>query len=132
MDEAHLKSVPLFQGLSKRDRRRMCQLADVVDVPEGKDLVREDEFAYEFFVIEEGSVEVSRREGGHIADLGPGDFFGEMGMLQDLRRNASVVSRTPLTAIVMTSQDFRAMSREMPAVAERIRATVAERTRALG
>ena len=132
MDEAHLKSVPLFQGLSKRDRRRMCQLADVVDVPEGKDLVREDEFAYEFFVIEEGSVEVSRREGGHIADLGPGDFFGEMGMLEDLRRNASVVSRTPLTAIVMTSQDFRAMSREMPAVAERIRATVAERTRALG
>ena len=132
MDEAHLKSVPLFQGLSKRDRRRMCQLADVVDVPEGKDLVREDEFAYEFFVIEEGSVEVSRREGGHIADLGPGDFFGEMGMLQDLRRNASVVSRTPLTAIVMTPQDFRAMSREMPAVAERIRATVAERTRALG
>jgi cAMP-dependent protein kinase regulator len=131
MDEAHLKSIPLFQGLSKRDRRRMCQLADVIDVPEGKDLVREDEFAYEFFVIEEGSAEVSRREGGHIADLGPGDFFGEMGVLDDLRRNASVVSRTPVTAIVMTTQDFRAMSREMPAVAERIRTTVAERTRAL-
>ena len=132
MDEAHLKSVPLFQGLSKRDRRRMCQLADVVDVPQGTDLVREDEFAYEFFVIEEGEVEVSRHEGGHVANLGPGDFFGEMGVLDDVRRNASVVSRTALTAIVMTTQDFRAMSREMPAVAERIRATVAERTRALG
>ena len=131
MDEAHLRSLELFEGLSKRDRGRMAELADVVDVPVGKDLVREDEFAYEFFVIEEGSAEVSRRDGGHVADLGPGDCFGEMAILDHLRRNASVVSRTPVTAIVMTSQDFRAMSREMPAVAERIRAIVAERTRAL-
>src|SRR4051794_37825 len=100
MDEAHLSSVPLFEGLSKRDRRRMAQLADVVDLPAGTDLVRQDEVDYEFFVIEEGSAEVSRLEGGHVAHLGPGDCFGEMGMLDDLRRNASVVSRTPVTAIV--------------------------------
>ena len=57
MDEAHLRSLELFEGLSKRDRGRMAELADVVDVPAGKDLVREDKFAYEFFVIEEGSAE---------------------------------------------------------------------------
>ena len=132
MDEARLRSVPLFAGLSKRQRRRLAQLADEIDVPEGIDLVREGEFAYELFVIAEGTARVKRREGGDVAELGPGDCVGEMGVMGDLRRNASVVSTSAVIAIVMTPQDFHAMTREMPAVAGRIRALVAERTQALG
>jgi CRP-like cAMP-binding protein len=130
MDEGRLRSISLFEGLSKRQCRRLAQLADEIDLPEGRDLVREGEFAYELFVIAEGTARVSR-EGGDVADLGPGDCFGEMGVIGHLRRNASVVSTSPMTAIVMTPQDFRAMSREMPGVASRIQALVAERAQAL-
>src|SRR3954463_10302840 len=86
MDEAHLRSLELFEGLSNRDRGRMA--ADVVDVPAGKDLVREDKFAYEFFVIEEGSAEVSRRDGGHVADLGPGHRHDLAGLPRDVAGDA--------------------------------------------
>jgi CRP-like cAMP-binding protein len=131
MDEARLRSIKLFEGLSKRQRRRVAQLCDEVDVPEGLDLVREGEFAYELFVIADGTARVTRHEGGDVAELGPGDCFGEMGVIGDLRRNASVVSTSVVTAIVMTPQDFRAMTREMPTVAARIQGLVAERTQAL-
>jgi CRP/FNR family transcriptional regulator, cyclic AMP receptor protein len=131
MDEARLRSVALFEGLSKRECRRLAQLCDEVDVPEGVDLVREGEFAYELFVIAEGTARVTRHEGGDIAELGPGDCFGEMAVIGHLRRNASVISTSPMTAIVMTPQGFHAMTREMPTVAGRIQAMVAERTKAL-
>jgi CRP/FNR family cyclic AMP-dependent transcriptional regulator len=131
MHESRLKSVALFEELSARERSRIARVADEVEIPEGKDLVREGEFSYEFFLIEEGSVEVLRRDGGPVAALGPGDFFGEIGAIDDLRRNATVVTTSPLTAIVMTAHDLRAIAREMPALANRLRSAVQERTQAL-
>jgi CRP/FNR family transcriptional regulator, cyclic AMP receptor protein len=130
MDEAKLAKVPLFAPLSKKERKRVAQIADEVDVPAGKQLVGEGTFAYEFFLIEDGTAEV-RRGGQHVADLGPGDFFGEMGALANARRNATVTSSSPITAIVMTAQDFRHVAREMPAVAERIQQAVEEHSRAI-
>ena len=130
MDEARVKDLELFSALSKRERRQVAQHADEADVPEGRELVREGEFAYEFFVIESGRAEVVR-DGRHVADLGPGDFLGEMGIVAQATRNASVIARSPMTVVVMTEQDFRGMERAMPSVADRIRQAVEERSRAL-
>ena len=130
MDESRLASVELFSSLSKKERRQIAQHADEVDVPEGTQLLREGEFAYEFFVIEEGAAEVVR-DGNHVADLGPGDFMGEMGIVGQTQRNASVVARSPLKVIVLTEQDFRGISRSYPEVAQRIQQAVEERCRTL-
>ena len=130
MDESRLASVELFSSLSKKERRQIAQHADEVDVAEGSQLLREGEFAYEFFVIEEGSAEVVR-DGDHVADLGPGDFMGEMGIVGQTQRNASVVARSPLKVIVLTEQDFRGISRSYPDVAKRIQEAVEERCRTL-
>lgn len=76
MEESQLRSVPLFQSLSSEERRAVAQHADQIEVPEGTELVRQGEFAYEFFVIEEGTAEVTRDD-ERVAELGPGDFLGE-------------------------------------------------------
>jgi len=127
MDERRLASVPLFASLSKKERAEIARCADEVDVQEGKQLVKEGSYSYEFFVIEDGEAEVLRHD-EHLADLGPGDYFGEMGILGHAQRNATVVARTPLTAIVMTDRGLRRMEREMPQLADTLRAKVAERT----
>jgi CRP/FNR family cyclic AMP-dependent transcriptional regulator len=130
MDESHLKAVPLFGSLAKRELRAIAHCADELNVEEGRKLVREGEFSYEFFAIVEGAAEVIR-EGDHVADLGPGDFMGEMGLLTHDRRNATVVARSPMTVIVMTGPDFRNIEHEMPSVAARVRSAMEERSRAL-
>jgi CRP/FNR family cyclic AMP-dependent transcriptional regulator len=126
MDESQLASIDLFSSLSKRERKEIANRADEIEVPEGTNLVREGEFAYEFFVIEEGSVEVVR-DGEHVADLGPGDFLGEMGIVTRAPRNASVVAREPTRVMVLSEQDFRGVARSFPSVAEQIREAVRER-----
>jgi CRP/FNR family cyclic AMP-dependent transcriptional regulator len=130
MDEARLQAIPLFAGLKKKDRRAVAQQADEVDVEPGRHLVREGEFAYEFFAIEEGTAEVRRGE-QYLAELGPGDFFGEMGLVGDVQRNASVIAVSPLTAVVMTASAFRQIDRDLPEVAKQIRKAIEERCRHL-
>jgi CRP-like cAMP-binding protein len=126
MDEARLGAVPLFAGLAKKERRRVAQRADEVDIQPGRHLVREGEFSYEFFVIEEGTAEV-RRGDQYLDELGPGDFFGEMGLIGDTPRNATVIATSPVTAIVMTGSAFRQIDRELPAIARKIRKAIEER-----
>jgi CRP/FNR family transcriptional regulator, cyclic AMP receptor protein len=130
MDESRLASIELFSSLSKRERTELANRADEIDVPEGTHLVREGEFAYEFFVIEDGSAEVLR-DGEHIADLGPGDFLGEMGIVTRSPRNASVVAREPTRVMVLSEQEFRGVARSFPSVAEQIREAVRERSKPL-
>ena len=130
MEESELRSVPLFESLSADERRTFAQHADEIDVPEDTELVRQGEFAYEFFVIVEGSAEVLR-DGERIAELGPGDFLGEMGIVAKAVRNATVVTTSPARVIAMTGQAFRSMARTSPAVADRITAAVEERCHAM-
>ena len=130
MDEARLASVPLFAGLSRKERRSVAQRADEVDVESGRALVREGDYAYAFFAIEDGTAEVRRGE-QHLAELGPGDFFGETGLIEDAPRNATVVATSPLTAVVMTGSAFRQIDRELPKVAKQIRKAIDERCRQL-
>lgn len=131
MDAEGLKSVPLFSSLSEDARREFAVWVDELKVSKGKHLVDEGDYAYDLFVIEEGEAEVTR-ESERVADLGPGDFFGEIGVLaKDARRTASVVTTSSMRAIVMAAHELRVIANEMPEVAERLRAAIAERTKQL-
>jgi len=130
MDEKKVDSIPLFAGLSKKERKAVAQHADELRFEEGRQLVREGSFPYEFFILEEGNAEVTH-DGEHLADLGPGDFFGEMALVGRTRRNASVTTTSPGKAVVMTGQAFRQMKRDMPAVCQRITQEVEERGRSI-
>ena len=127
MDEAQLQQLPLFAGLSKRERKRLAPLIDEVDVEPGRTLASEGELAYELFVIEDGTAEISRA-GVAIAVLGPGDFFGEIALLDEGRRRTStVVATSSMRLAVLQGHDVRVIERELPAVAGRIRAAIEER-----
>jgi CRP/FNR family cyclic AMP-dependent transcriptional regulator len=126
MDAARLKTIPLFAELSEREREQVARWADELDVSEGKHLVDEGRFAHEFFVIEEGTAEV-RHGDQKLTDLGPGDFFGEIALVEHQRRTASVIATSPMRTIVMFGRDFSQMEAEMPSVAARIRQAIEER-----
>ena len=130
MDAKHLEGIALFERLSARERAEVARQADEIDVEAGKRLVSEGRFGYEFFVIGSGTAQVMRG-GEHVADLGPGDFFGEMALLGDTTRNADVITSSAMTAMVMTDSAFRSLARRMPEVAEEIRAACRRRTEEL-
>jgi len=127
MHESKLRSVALFAGLSRGELKRLSSMTDEVLLPSGTRLMDEGAFSHEFLLITAGKAEV-RREGKLLAQLGPGDFAGEIGVLRDARRNASVVAVTDLTAIVMTDRDLRHVAREMPSVAAQIDVAIAARS----
>ena len=126
MDETKLRSIPLFSGLSKKELREVARHADEVDVPEGKRLLDQGATPCEFFAIEEGSVEV-RCDDDVLAQLGPGDFFGETALIERGVRNATVTTVAPSTLMVMTPQEFRAMAATLPSVATQLQRAVEER-----
>ena len=126
MDEHRLKSIPLFADLSHHDRRQVARWADEIEVAEGERLVNQGGFAHEFFAIIEGEAEVSRGD-QHLADLGPGDFFGEIALLEEERRTATVTAKTPMKVVVMFGRDFRQMDSSIPHAADEIKAAMEER-----
>jgi CRP-like cAMP-binding protein len=126
MDVRDVQSIPLFTGLSKDDQRVVAQYADEVDVPVGTVLAEEGRLAYEFFAIKEGTAEV-RIGGQRAAELGPGDFFGEIGLLAGDRRVATVVATSDMSLVVLTGSQLRAIDSRMPGVAERIRSAMEQR-----
>ena len=128
MKPERLKKIPLFSDLSGDDLQRLGSWTDEVDLPAGKSLIHQGNFPHEFMVLESGTAEVTH-DGQHLADLGPGDFFGEMALLEEQRRMASVVTTSDATIIVMHSRNFRAMEEAMPEVAARIVAVMQERQR---
>jgi CRP-like cAMP-binding protein len=126
MLEEKLKQVPLFASLSKKELRKLARVTDQVDVPEGDHLAKQGDFAYEFFVIDQGTAEVTQG-GRKIRELAPGDFFGEIGLLESERRTASVVATSPMTLIVIAGWDFRAIESETPELASKVRDALRKR-----
>lgn len=129
MDAARLKDVPLFRNLRRKDRKKLAQWADEITIEEGDILVKEGDFAHEFFVIEEGSAMVTRGQ-EHVAELGPGDFFGEIALLEPTHRTATVTATSPMQLIVMGKKEFRSMSGDVPDVAEQLHRAIKERWQA--
>jgi CRP-like cAMP-binding protein len=127
MDAKKLKSIPLFTGLSNSELESVARLTDEIDVPAGARMTKQEGFAHEFAIIEDGTAEVVR-DGEKINELGPGDFFGEIGLLSEGgRRTATVVATSPMTLIVMFGRDFRHMEQSMPEVAQKVREAMQER-----
>ena len=126
MYQARLKDVPFFSMLKKKELEVVAGQSDEVDVPAGKVLAQQGTFGDQFFVIEEGTAEVTR-DGQRVAELGPGDFFGEMALLQADRRTATVTATTPMTLIVMTRASFRAIDTTMPRVHESVAQAIEQR-----
>ena len=129
MDATRLSSIPLFEEVGEEELAQIAPFATEVSVEEGRELVREGDFSYEFMAIEEGQAEVTRG-GEHVADLGPGDFFGEMGLLERTLRNATVTAKTPMRLITLTGWDLKRVERAAPEAIERIRAVLEERRQA--
>jgi CRP-like cAMP-binding protein len=126
VDATRLEGVGLFSGLSKKERQQLGQWTEAVSVPAGYELAKQGQFAHEFFVIEDGAAKVIQ-DGELLTELGPGDFFGEIGLLETQRRTASVVASTPMDLIVMFQREFKQMEKDMPLVADRVRSAIRAR-----
>jgi cAMP-dependent protein kinase regulator len=129
LDASTLKSIPLFQEVGDEELAQIAPFATEVSVEEGRELVREGDFSYEFMAIEEGEAEVTRG-GEHVADLGPGDFFGEMGLLEKTLRNATVTAKTPVRLVTLTGWDLKRVERTAPQAMDRIRSVLEARRQA--
>jgi CRP-like cAMP-binding protein len=126
MDEAVLRRIGLFSGLSRKQRRLLAMRVDELDVPAGKVICCTGDTAHEFFVIEEGRARVVSG-GQYLDELGPGDFFGEMGLKDDAPRNADVIAETPLTLLVLSRPALKELERESPQLARKISRSIEQR-----
>jgi CRP-like cAMP-binding protein len=126
MDEASIRDIPLFAGLSRKQRRVLALRADEVDVQPGTLVCHKGQSASQFYVIERGTAKVVR-DGQYLDELGPGDFFGEMGLHDDTPRNADVVAKTPLTVMILNGAALKELERDVPKLARRISKTIDQR-----
>jgi CRP/FNR family transcriptional regulator, cyclic AMP receptor protein len=123
-----LSGVPLFSPCAKHELRRIAALVDEVEAPKGKTLVREGDQGAEFFVVVEGSATVTRR-GRKVATVGPGSFFGELALLDQGPRAATVTADTDMQLLVLSSGAFSAILYDMPSVSRGILRGMAKRLR---
>src|SRR4051794_33248115 len=126
MDPARLKKISVFRDLGDQDLQHIANLAAEVSVPAGKELVREGDYSYDLLAIEEGAAEVTRN-GDHLADLGPGDVIGEMGVLERTQRSATVVAKSPMLLVTLTSWDVRRLSKSAPEAVGHLRRVIERR-----
>ena len=123
MDPDRLKTIPLFASLSQKALDTVQVFASETSVSAGKVLVHEGDYSYDLIVIDTGTADVIK--GGEvIGTLGPGDVFGEMGMLSGNRRTADVVATSPMHLITLSKWDLKRISTE---VSDQLRALVEER-----
>ena len=123
-----LAQVPLFEGLSRRHLKQIAERADEISFREKETIVEAGQPGGTFFIIVEGEVRVVRGD-RTIARAGPGEFFGEISLLDGGPRTASVIADTPVVAIRLFKASFDKLVREEPRVAGKILAVVARRLR---
>lgn len=121
-----LKQAPLFEQCSKQELKQIAGIADELDLSEGKVLIREGERGREFFVIVSGEIEV-RRKGRKMSTLGAGSYVGEIALLSQIPRTATVTATTPLDVLVITDRAFLNLLEKSPTIAVKVARTLAER-----
>jgi CRP-like cAMP-binding protein len=121
-----IKGVPLFSELGKRELNELASIADEIDLREGKELTVEGQPGREFFVIIEGDAAV-RQGDREINRLGAGDFFGEIALVEDRPRTATVVAETPVRALVITDRSFRTLLDRSPEIESKVMSARAAR-----
>jgi CRP-like cAMP-binding protein len=124
-----LGACPFFEGLSRSELLELAKITEDLEVGTGKTLTREGQSGSEFFVIVDGEVSVAK-DGREIRTLGPGDFFGEIALLEDTPRTATVTAKTPLRFFVLTRQAFRTVLAHQPGIEQKVLAALEERVRA--
>jgi CRP/FNR family cyclic AMP-dependent transcriptional regulator len=127
LDATQLKRIPLFADASDEDLKQVAAFAQSKEAPEGEIVVSEGGYSRELLAIEDGTAEVTR-DGEHIADLGPGDVFGEAGMLDDEMRSATVTATSRLKLISLGHFEVQRLKKNAPDVYARIEKLVEERS----
>jgi CRP/FNR family transcriptional regulator, cyclic AMP receptor protein len=126
LDATQLKRIPLFSDASDEELRRVALFAESREVPEGEVIVEEGGFSRELLAIEDGTAEVTRG-GEKIADLGPGDIFGEAGMLDDEMRSATVTATSRMKLISLRHFEVQRLKKDAPDVYSAIEDLVEQR-----
>jgi CRP-like cAMP-binding protein len=121
-----LRHVPLFSGCSKRELGEIALIADELDLSEGATIIREGERGREFIVLVEGSASVTRT-GKKLRQLGAGDWVGEIALVADVPRTATVTALTPLRTLVVAERSFRMLLERHPTIAAKILRTLGAR-----
>jgi CRP-like cAMP-binding protein len=121
-----IRHVPLFSRCTKKQLLEIASLADEIDLPEGKVIIKEGDRGREFFVLLDGGAEVIR--GGHkVANLAKGDFVGEIAVIARIPRTATVRTTAPTRALVVTDQAFRGLMKRQPDIQLKVLEALAER-----
>jgi CRP-like cAMP-binding protein len=121
-----IKNIPLFARLSRKELEQVAALADEIDFPADKEIIREGERGREFFVLLSGGADVIR-SGQRIAHLAEGDFVGEVAVIARIPRTATVKTTEPTRALVVTDQALRGLMRKFPDMQLKVLQAVAER-----
>ena len=127
MDASRLESIPLFAELSRKDLKAVARHADEVDLPSGAKIVEQGRLAYELFVVESGTADVLIDD-EVIAQIGPGDVVGEIGVLKTHTRTATVVATSPITAVVIFGPELTALTESLPGVRAELERLIVERS----
>ena len=127
MDVSQLKRIPLFTEVPDEALQKIAPFATLEEWPEGKEIVKEGGYSNHFFAIEEGKVKVSRA-GEEIAELGPGDVFGEQGLLEKQERSATVTAASQVKLIKIEHWELSRMKQSMPEVVDQLSEKVEERS----
>ena len=122
-----ISGVPLFAQCSKGELQEIAAIADEIDIAEGKELTTEGSPGREFFVIIEGTASVAQ-DGDEINDLGPGDFFGEVALVKDTPRTATVTATSPVRALVVTRQNFKRLIERQPDIERTVLKALVDRS----
>ena len=121
-----IRHAPLFANCSKRELEEIAHLADEIDLNQGKEMTRQGSPGREFFVLLEGEADVAK-DGRVINQLSAGDFFGEIALVSDSPRTATVTATTPVRALVITDRDFRHLLKDQPEIQSKVLAALAAR-----
>ena len=125
-----LKQVPLFQGMSDKSLARVASIAKEVSHAAGKTVVEEDHSAVGFHLILSGEAETTQG-GTPIGTMGPGDYFGEMSLIDGKPRSASVVAKTDLRTLAIPAWNFDRLLDENPEMMRALLVALSERIRHL-
>jgi CRP-like cAMP-binding protein len=125
-----LRSIPIFAACGPGDLQRIAQLVDEVDIPDGRVIMRQGDSGTQMFIVTSGTAR-AERDGRHLADFGPGGVFGEMSIIAEGPRTATVTAVEPMRAFVVGHREFHSLMDSYPDFKMRVLEGLATKVRRL-